>query len=422
MLLRFTDNLIMQLTRDCNLHCKYCFQGEKTEWKDKYVSFEEFMDIVDTTIYERCLLGNLENNIKFHFHGGEVTLIPWEELKEMINYVLTRKVYFPGVSLCFQTNGTLLTEEMCKYFVENNVEVGVSIDSLSSEDRISVEATKKLVEHLTDLHNKTGITFGNLSVLSTHNMKTWFEDMRTLEKLGFMKSPGINLICTRPEDDFLIPSPEDQWAYWMKPVLESYLTDNPLRERDLQIVVSKVLQDIIFEIDKSSFSKTGCFDRICGHGANMIAVDPNLKVYNCDKYLEAGDFINYKEGSNLNQRDFLGFQQKNRVIQYYQKILALEKEVGCDRCKANWLCNGECQSYILSKYGEYRLNPEMCNVYKRVYDFISDHWIEIIQKSDFPIYGRALKVRSEALSVLEKNHMIVKLNFEENTFKGEMVK
>lgn len=408
----------MQLTRDCNLHCKYCFQGDKKEWKDKQVSFEDFERIVDTTIYERCLLGGIENSIDFHFHGGEVTMIQWPVLKRMMDYLLARKVYFPGISICIQTNGTLLTEEMCEYFVENGVDIGVSIDSLSSEDRISKEATKKLAEHLADLHNKTGINFGNLSVLSVHNMKTWFEDMKVLQEMGAISSPGINLICTRPEDDDLIPSPEDQWTYWMEPVLNSFLTDNPVKERDLYIAASKVIQDIVFEIDKSISSKTGCFDRLCGHGANMIAIDPELKVYGCDKYLETGDFINTRVGLDINDRDFLGFQQMNNVIKFYDKLGKLEKKVGCNQCKASWLCNGECQSYMISKKGNYYLDNTMCEVYKRVYDFIHDNWVKIITHLPFAIYGRPLKIRSEALYTLEKEGLRIEYDEIKNEFKG----
>lgn len=148
----------------------------------------------------------------------------------------------------------------------------------------------------------------------------------------------------------------------------------------------------------------------------MISVNPNLEVFNCDKYLEDGEFIDKKKGYDLSQRDFLGLQEISNAVSFYRDIRNLEKKTGCDYCKANFICNGECQSYMISKYGEYRLNTDMCEIFKRCYDFISDNWVRLAQHG-YELIPKAISVRNDALRELEKHNMRVLIDDEHNNFK-----
>lgn len=159
------------------------------------------------------------------------------------------------------------------------------------------------------------------------------------------------------------------------------MTNNPVRERMVEIMLENYLISDILLTNQTGSYKTGCFDRACGHGVNMTSIDPDMKASDCDKFLEESDFIYLKNKHPLNERDFLGLQQVNRYIKFLRELFKIETETGCDNCYAKYLCIGDCQSVNLSKYGELRINKDMCQVYKNSYDFLKLHWMEILSKN-----------------------------------------
>ena len=148
------------MTRDCNLRCKYCYEGHNLQkWNHTHIDHETFKQILDTAIYYRMILGRIENHLDVHFHGGEVTLIPWEELKKDIEYLLLRKTVFPNLTWCIQSNGTNITDDMAKFFSQRNETFGLSFDGFGSTARMSQLSSETFVDRLKYFNDKK-ITFG----------------------------------------------------------------------------------------------------------------------------------------------------------------------------------------------------------------------------------------------------------------------
>lgn len=417
MLMRFTDNIIMQLTRDCNLHCSYCFQGDKSPWHNKMMSFEDFKTFVDTTLYERCVLGDKDNLVDFHFHGGEVLLLGTEEIIKRMEYLFKRREFFRGIRITLQTNGTLINEKLAKYFYDHDLVIGVSFDGWKN-DRQSKEQTRKMMENLKNLHDRIGTKFGLLSTITKNNVKTWFSDCKEL--VPWTEGLGVNIICTHQKEDYLIPSPEEIEEYVYMPVLKTWLTDKPIEERDLKVATEYILEDMIFQVEPS-IKKTGCFDQYCGHLTNMIAVLPDLTLTGCDKYLEFGDYVEEKRKYyNLFQKDFLGLNQIQDYFNFCKEVNKARIQQGCDSCPMQIFCPGECQSYALSKYGKVVM-PEKswCRMYEHLYDFILEHWIEIILHQKFRTTHDVLSVRNDIKYKLNQAGIQLKYDPCTRTYKGE---
>lgn len=400
-MLRFTDNIIAQMTRECNLHCPHCYEGHDPYWVGKKIDHEKFKQILDTYIYQRCILGqNPRALVKFHFHGGEVLLLDPEELKKDILYLEKRKKSFPGISFLIQSNGVNLTEDLAEFFVENNIRFGCSFDGYKSS-RMSEDECHKLVDRLRYFHEKIGLRIGILGVLGSDNIKYWMKDARTLE--DFSEGFGVNIMCSMDERD--IPTQDELWDYWIEPTLQSWLTDKPFMERTIMGYIQRILDQIIFGYIPLG-EKTGCFDRLCGFGSNMTSINPDLKLGTCDKYLSGAPFTKTKEiFTDLTQLDFLGAQQMNRLFQYYKGITEESNKKGCSFCPMKWICSGECQSYSLSKFGEIKLNDDLCKGYKRIYEFISKNWVELARKHPRELPGGEHDVTCYAREILEKNNM-----------------
>ena len=88
---------------------------------------------------------------------------------------------------------------------------------------------------------------------------------------------------------------------------------------------------------------------------------------------------------DIDKLDFLGLQQINYTCHFYKEMFKLFDEMGCSSCKANRVCGGECQAFNISKYGKVSMDKANCDNIKKTYDFISDNWYKILQKTTITV-------------------------------------
>ena len=110
----------------CNLRCKYCYYFEKNQLYQ-----QDKNHVITDALLEKFIKDYIESQVSpevlFTWHGGETLMRPiafYEKALEL------QKFYGRGrhIENCIQTNGTLITDEWCKFFKENAFLVGVSID------------------------------------------------------------------------------------------------------------------------------------------------------------------------------------------------------------------------------------------------------------------------------------------------------
>lgn len=140
--------LLINLTRQCNLRCRMCIQGAKSEGKDLYpwndpknqIGIADWVKLMDQTAGFFPFLS---------VSGGEPTIYP--QFKEFVIEAKKRKFVFELV-----TNATLLSH-YADFIVEQGIEfVSVSLDGLEEQHddirghpgtfRRAVEGLKALVE------------------------------------------------------------------------------------------------------------------------------------------------------------------------------------------------------------------------------------------------------------------------------------
>jgi uncharacterized protein len=112
-------SLIVKATRQCTLRCAYChdWRGSRKE----VMSFPVMAHMIARALTEH-------EYVHFIWHGGEPTLLPisFYEKALLLQARLRRPEQKIGNS--FQTNGTKLTPAWARFFRENNIQVGISID------------------------------------------------------------------------------------------------------------------------------------------------------------------------------------------------------------------------------------------------------------------------------------------------------
>jgi uncharacterized protein len=175
--------MILNLTEDCNLRCRYCY------YSDEYIYSRSIskrkMDL-DTGIraldYYFNLLTNMSEKIPnkhagLSFYGGE-PLLAFDVLKNLVKYV-KQNAPIPIV-ITITTNGTLLSEQIMEFIVQNDITLIVSMDgSQKNHDRNrifpngqgSFDIVFRNIKHFQQLYPH----YEKLMIASVYDLKTDFE-------------------------------------------------------------------------------------------------------------------------------------------------------------------------------------------------------------------------------------------------------
>ncbi len=149
------SHLVLSLTDECNLRCKYCvysgaYDKSHRRHSNKKMSFKTARKAVDLCLhYAGCASRKTSvREIYIGFYGGE-PLLETELITATIAYVEKESTrlglkdlfsFIPSIS----SNGLLLSDATVDYLVRNNVSIAVSIDGPQAiHDRYRVTVSQK---------------------------------------------------------------------------------------------------------------------------------------------------------------------------------------------------------------------------------------------------------------------------------------
>lgn len=115
--------LTLYLTMNCNQRCSYCYAKPHREADMELETAKKAIAMAAARLTETG-----GRNLGIRFFGGEPLLV-WEKVPPLVEY--GRKIAEKqglDVSFAIATNGTLLSEEHCDFFLEHDFAVGLSID------------------------------------------------------------------------------------------------------------------------------------------------------------------------------------------------------------------------------------------------------------------------------------------------------
>jgi uncharacterized protein len=120
------SQLILELSTHCNQNCKYCSVSGRYSSKRKQDMPSHIAKKAVDFFIERSAINRKETPPAITFYGGEV-LKRFGLLKEVVEWTKSKDL-FPEYRFSLTTNGTLLTDEIIAYFVENNIAILLSLD------------------------------------------------------------------------------------------------------------------------------------------------------------------------------------------------------------------------------------------------------------------------------------------------------
>ena len=171
----------------CNLDCDYCYYLEKanlyTEKKNHVMSEELLEKFIKEYIESQTM-----PQVLFTWHGGETLMRPLSFYKKAVEL---QKKYAGGrqIDNSIQTNGTLLTDDWCRFFKENNFLVGISIDGPQEfhdeyrRDKMGRPSFHKVMRGM-ELLNKHGVEYNCMAVVNDYNADFPLEFYRFFKTTG----------------------------------------------------------------------------------------------------------------------------------------------------------------------------------------------------------------------------------------------
>lgn len=361
----------------CNMACDYCYYLEKANlYKEnpKHILSDELLE----KFIEEYINSQTMPQVLFTWHGGETLMRPLAFYKRVME--LERK-YAHGrtVDNCIQTNGTLLTDEWCKFFKDNNWLVGVSIDG-PQEFHDEYRKTKqgkpsffKVMQGI-NLLNKHGVEWNALAVVNDFNADYPLDFYHFFKQIGcryiqftpiveriFRHADGRHLASVeeaegKPLADFSV-TPE-QWGNFLCTIFDEWVKTD-VGEYFIQLFDATLANWVGQQPGICTMAKT------CGHAGVM---EFNGDVYACDHFV----FPQYKLG-NIRSKTLVEMMYSERQQQFGQaKQDALPTQ--CKECKYLFACNGECPKNRFAKTasGEAGLNY-LCQGYYQYFDHVAPY-------------------------------------------------
>jgi uncharacterized protein len=362
----------------CNLDCEYCFYLEKEKLYPLVKNWTMPDDVLEKYVKE-YIQSQKVPEIIFAWQGGEPTLLGIDFFKKAVQL---QKKYSDGKKIenTFQTNGILLNDDWCIFFLENNFLIGLSIDGPSEiHDKYRVHkggqpSFDKVMAGLEYL-KKHDVEFNTLTCVQKDN------SYKPLEVYEFLKEISSKFMQFIP----IVERKSLNETSELKLVLPTYkeeaaLTDwsvEPLQYGKflLEIFDRWVRNDVgkyyvqIFDVSLGLWHGLGSslcvFKETCGRA---LAMEHNGDVYSCDHFV-------YPENKLGNIME----ESLNKIVDSKQQLqFATDKKTKlpqfCINCDVRFACNGECPKhrFIKTSDGEEGLNY-LCAGYKYFFHGIAPY-------------------------------------------------
>ena len=360
----------------CNLRCKYCYYLEKnalyTEQKNHIISDE----MLDKFIRE-YIEAQTSPDVLFCWHGGETLMRPISFYRRAIE--LQRK-YARGrrIDNTIQTNATMLTDEWCEFFRENNFLVGVSIDGPQEfHDEYRRTATGKPTFHKVmqgiRLLNKHNVEWNALAVVNDFNADYPLEFYNFFKEIGchyiqftpiverrIERNDGLSLAPGMEEGGELVDfsvTPE-QWGKFLCTIFDEWV-HHDVGTYFIQIFDATLANWAGVQPGLCSLAKE------CGHAGVM---EFNGDVYSCDHFVYPEHLL-----GNINEKTIteMMYGEKQREFAKLKHELLPQQ---CRECPVEFACHGECPKnrFTRDKYGNPGLNY-LCKGYRQFFEHVKPY-------------------------------------------------
>ncbi len=351
--------MVKPLGATCNLDCTYCYYLSKEKLLDQQAG-NRMTDTLLEAFIQQYIEGQDGEQIVFSWQGGEPTLLGLDFFRKVVELEKRHRRPHQRIENDLQTNGTLLTEEWCRFLKQNNFLVGLSIDgprALHDAHRVTKggQPTFQRVMESARLLRKHGVNFNTLTVVNRLNVRRPLDVYRFLTRE--VGSRYVQFIpCVEPKS-FQITAPQ-HWDPSTLPVLgtsaarpgspESVVTEWSVDPDEWGEFLCKCFDDwlgrdvgrVLVNVFETAVAQTMglpsqlcIYHEFCGKG---MAVEHDGSVFACDHYVYPEYRVGRIQDASLGEMAFsgrqmeFGFAKRDALPGYCRQCLHLK------------MCWGEC--------------------------------------------------------------------------------
>ena len=377
-----TNMLILKVTRDCNLRCKYCYIKDKDNFKDEMISFDMYKTIIEKIITDKKSVPQGNFDFTIIFHGGEPLLMGRENFSRFLSYA-SRRFKEEGIRCGYgiQTNLTLINEDIMALMHQYNVTVGVSFDGIkeSNSSRTAIDTDK--FESQFKKMDEFGVNYGFLIVVNKANIENVMDSIDYVfekYKIGKVKVNYAEDVNSEG-DESEVTGEQFITKAWI-PILDSFLSGKykHIVENNLEEIITRYFATLMTGKATVETMKSNCGLKVCGGGMHIIEINPDGDVYFCGRYSEDFEEVFVQ---NVKDKEFLELKQISRYFSSVKTRHGLVSALDCDICEADNICDHGCMAFHYSKYGEFGIRDNLvCNIFKPLNKYIITHEKEIFER------------------------------------------
>ena len=388
----------------CNLACSYCFFLDK-ELLYPNSHFRMTVETLETYI-QQVIQSHQGSEVTIAWQGGEPTLMGVDFYRKAIEF--QQKHRRPGMTFenTMQTNGTLLNEEWCEFFKENNFLIGISLDGPAhlhdvhrvdkggrpTFDRV-MQGLRLLQSHGVEHNILVAVNSVNADYpqevyqfLRDDAKATWIQFIPVVERIN---ESGLNLIQEGDHVSTRSVRPA-QFGRFLIQIYEMWVQND----------VGKVFIQT-FEAALRNWLGINpgmcVFERTCGFG---MALEHNGDLYSCDHFVEPDYLLGNIHSSHM--ADMIGSSTQTAFGQ--AKFDTLPKY--CLDCPVYFACKGECPKnrFLVTPNGDPGLNY-LCVGYKAFFQRINESMqiMSYLMRSGSEV-SKIMPIMSEKFSALESDY------------------
>lgn len=345
------QQIILELTEQCNLRCKYCIYNEYNPGYRNFSKKTMTWDIVKRAIdYAR---DNSGNKIAVSFYGGE-PLVQFNLMKKGIEYAQS-VMKGKELSFSFPTNLTLVTKEIAQYVAGiDGLSILCSLDGpedIHDTYRITanhtgsfskaIQGLKYLVDAFGDRAKEcliiNSVVCPPYSAEKLDTIKEFFENIPWLPKELIKKCDYVEYGSMREEDLSMKHAGDgnfvgENFDGFTLDSIEGWALTRELEDQDPDDYAAKLVVDKLVHVHNRRMSNTpfttlrrnGC----CIPGNRRIYVKADGNFYLCEKVGDSPSIGNVYEGVNI----------KN-IKKYYWDEYDKNSIDKCNECWAMNLCS-----------------------------------------------------------------------------------
>lgn len=351
---------------NCNMKCDYCFYCDEQE-KREQMSYGFMNENTLKNIIRKCVL-HADGACHLAFQGGEPTLVGVDFFRKAVEFVNHYNRKNIRIQYAFQTNGTNITEEWCRFFKENHFLVGVSLDG-TKEIHNSLrrykngEFTYDKILDVCKMMDEYQVEYNILTVVHRKIAENVREVYRYYKQQGWNYQQYIACMDPLYEEHGLNPYSltSDMYGKFLSELFECWYKDYR-RGKQPYIRQFENYIGILLGLPPESCEQQGR----CGI---QYVVEADGSAYPCDFYM----LDEYCLG-NFNEHTIDYMDEQRKKIHFQEVSMCFSKE--CKSCPYIQLCRNGCQrNRVEQADGTYK--NYFCDAYRFFFDRHYSQLVEI---------------------------------------------